>query len=276
MKLHRVIAILFYVVIFTVVIFGQGKSDRVRDGLKGSVKSVTVEEARISNRFGKSVEEERKLIEVVQYDTTGNRVVAEAGDAITGLSKNGAIRFEYTRDTDASLNETGYDSNKVIKWRTIFAFNTRGDVTEETVYKLRGNSFVIDGKKVYSYYPNGRLREMIEYNSNGDIYVRSTYSYSGNTVSESESSKRLLDKSFDITGYKNTYIYDARGNLILESSLAIEKKPKKNNTLGKHKYNYELDAKGNWTKKIAYRWITDEGPPYFKQYHVTYRNITYY
>lgn len=41
-------------------------------------------------------------------------------------------------------------------------------------------------------------------------------------------------------------------------------------------YEYVVDAKGNWFKRSALKWVMREGKSFFEPYKVTYRQITYF
>ena len=265
------------ILIIALTATAQVKNDRIRYGLKGAVKSVRVEEAKVSTKFGKPVEEKRELQEMAEFDEAGNKRKLEVGDGtLYSLYRRYTTSFKFVRGEDGHLEEMGYDEGGTLKCKTTFMFDSRGNVNEETVYELERDSFVIYQKTVFSFDGLNRLKESVVYNSKGAIERRFNYTYAGNLVTETETygeSARYTDS----TGAKEIQTLDTKGNVIAFSRiLTYEKSKPKDKDPAKFRNTYEFDSKGNWTKKTSSHLVTTQGPPFFEITSITYRTITYF
>jgi len=208
----------------------QKKTDLEHVGLKGKVKSVKVEEAKLTNKSGKPAEGKRVQLETANYGENGMLVKSVRIDA--------GARGDYFYSYDASGNRLELIRNAVSQSRvkTEFKHDAKGNRIEEVQTTDDG----LVGKTTYAYDSKGRCTEKRLFNKQG-MFARRTYTYTAddNPTEEAE--------------------YDSKGGLV-----------------GKQSYSYELDATGNWTKRITSREAMSNGKPVNDPAEVTYRTITYF
>jgi hypothetical protein len=132
------------------------ESDRVRDGLRGGVQSVTVETAPLVDRFGEFVEaasitesvtvynelgqvqdikryrSDNILDYAIRYGYENNLLITEEtfDDNETPLYK--WLREYNSRDLETSLS--GYDSDGQLDFRTVYEYDNRGQLLKETSF----------------------------------------------------------------------------------------------------------------------------------------------
>jgi hypothetical protein len=72
--------------------------------------------------------------------------------------------------------------------------------------------------------------------------------------------------------YRETIEYNAEGQETEETYY------KDDGSIGsKYSYSdYQVDSKGNWTRRVKSKWVTKNGKSYFEPQEVTYRMVTYY
>ncbi|MEW6212889.1 MAG: hypothetical protein AB1631_31485 [Acidobacteriota bacterium] len=221
-------------------------TDRVFEGLKGRVKAVKEDRAKLVNKAGKLVEKDRSLCRSSSYDTSGN------------------LTMEYVTATSGSNS------------RTYYRYEKNGDRKEET--KLDDSPLGIPGQPAlnlnititgttrFKYDEEGRRIEEITSKADGAISWRGVYSY--------DSSGRRTGKDSYIKNQlmlKTALSYDEQGNI----SELTEYKPDGSVTR-KESYSYEFDSAGNWIKRVTSVWVTKEGKSSFEPSEVTYRKIAYY
>ena len=208
----------------------QRKTDLEHAGLLGKVKTVKVEEAKLSNKSGKPVEGKRVQLETQSYGENGMMVKSVRIDA--GLRGD----YFYSYDANGSRLELIRSSISSSHVKTEFKYDANGNRLEEVQTADEG---LVD-KTVSVYDAKGRCTERRLYNKQG-LFARRTYTYAAdaNPIEEAE--------------------YDPKGALV-----------------GKQSYSYELDATGNWTKRITSAQGMSNGKPVTEPAEATYRTITYY
>jgi hypothetical protein len=208
----------------------QRKSDLEHAGLLGKVKTVKVEEAKLSNKSGKPVEGKRVQLETQSYGENGMLVKSVRIDA--GLRGD----YFYSYDANGSRLELIRSATSSSHVKTEFKYDASGNRLEEVQTADEG----LVGKTVNVYDARGRCTERRLYNKQG-LFARRTYTYGAdaNAIEEAE--------------------YDPKGALV-----------------GKQTYSYELDATGNWTKRITSAQGMSNGKPVTEPAEATYRTITYY
>lgn len=208
----------------------QRKSDLEHAGLKGKVKTVKVEEAKLSNKSGKPVEGKRVQLETQNYGENGMLVKSVRFDA----EKRGDYFYSY----DSSGNRLEFIRNATSSSRvkTEFKYDAAGYRLEEVQTGDEG----LVAKVVSVYDAKGLRTERRMYNKQG-LFARRTYTYGGdgNPTEEAE--------------------YDPKGGLV-----------------GKQGYSYELDATGNWIKRVTSAQGMINGKPASEPAEITYRTIAYY
>jgi len=179
----------------------QRKSDLDHAGLLGKVKTVKLEEAKLTNKSGKPVEGKRVQLETQNYGENGMLVKAVRIDA--------GMRGEYFYSYDAKgsrleLIRSSVSSSHV---KTEFKYDANGNRIEEVQTADEG----LVGKTVNVYDAKGRCIERRLYNKQG-LFARRTYKYAAdaNPTEEAE-----YDPKGALVG-KQTYSYelDTTGNWI--------------------------------------------------------------
>lgn len=208
----------------------QKKTDLEHAGLLGKVKTVKVEEAKLSNKSGKPVEGKRVQVETQSYGENGMLVKSVRIDA--GLRGD----YFYTYDASGNRLELIRSSTSSSHVRTEFRYDANGNRIEEVQTGDEG----LVGKTANVYDAKGRCTERRLYNKQG-LFARRAYTFAAdaNPTEEAE--------------------YDPKGALV-----------------GKQGYSYELDATGNWTKRITSAQGMSNGKPVTEPAEASYRTITYY
>jgi hypothetical protein len=175
------------------------KTDLEHVGLKGKVKAVKVEEAKLSNKAGKPVEGKRVQLETMNYGENGMLVKSVRIDA--------GARGDYFYSYDSSGNRLELIRNAVTQSRvkTEFKYDANGNRIEEVQTADDG----LVGKTTYVYDSKERCTEKRLFNKQG-MFARRTYTYStdDNPTEEAE--------------------YDPRGGLVGKQSYSYELDPNGN------------------------------------------------
>jgi len=171
----------------------QKKTDLEHSGLVGKVKSIKVEEAKLSSKDGKQVEGKKTQTETLNYNEKG------------ALTKT--VRFEAGRPTDyyysndangnrLEFSRTSLGENRMT---TQFAYDANGNRTEET---QTGEGGLVN-KVVCVFDAKGRVVERKIFNKQG-LFARRAYAYASdaNPTQEAE--------------------YDAKGALVGQQSYSYE------------------------------------------------------
>jgi len=177
------------------------KSDLEHAGLLGKVKTVKVEEAKLSNKSGKPVEGKRILLETQSYGENGRLAKSVRIDA----GQRGD--YFYTYDANGNRLELIRSSVSSSHVRTEFKYDASGNRLEEVQTADEG----LVGKTVNVYDAKGRCTERRLFNKQG-LFARRTYIYAAdaNPIEEAE-----YDPKGALVG-KQTYSYelDSTGNWI--------------------------------------------------------------
>lgn len=214
------------------------QSDREFQRLKGPVKTVTVERAKLTQSAAGSVEAARQTQKMLSFDADGNLLVDKA--------------YQQGEEFDVRTYSV-IDGERVVKH----------DVLSKNI--LRGPSTRPDGprdprysaKIKYKYDSHGNRTEMAWLHPDGVPALRYVYKLKGN---QKEVLVYREDGSFS-HGYRDTL--DDKGNEI-ESTDVL----RQSNSGMKSKYTYlEFDSHGNWSKRTETRGDSS---------WITYRTITYY
>ena len=121
-------------------------------------------------------------------------------------------------------------------------------------------------KYTFRYDDQKRLIEKSWLLSSGETTTRNVYKYSGN---QRETLRYTRDGSLM---QRLVETVDDKGNTIEETEFETLDGPSKD----KYSYTYELDAQGNWTKRVESKWVTKDGKSSFVAKYVRYRTLTYY
>jgi hypothetical protein len=231
------------------------QTDREFDGLRGKVKTVTVEEARYDIVARKSVERARVLSRSVTYDADGNWTQWKDYDDKGRLMRSLAFSFIAGDRVAVSENVELPPDALVLELPA-----RRGPRRPDPRYHY---------KFKYAYAPDGKRLARAWYYNDGRLYLRQGYRYgAGRRVTTSYDERGRLTDRYEAKP-------DGRGN-------EVEVLLRRGDTLGDMMlYKYlEFDAQGNWTKRAMVRGFRDELsgldfdrlPPW----SVEYRTITYH
>lgn len=232
-------------------ITGKLKSDAEDEGLRGKVRTVTVENEDLSGTWSVGG---RKKSAVEHYNEQGNLTKRES--------------FDY-RGNPSDITVYGYlDGNRVSNTESIqhnynpppmLVAAPAGEAAPK--YDSRYSY-----KFTYKYDGKGNLIEEVWYGNDGKLWLRYVYNFKGNQK------ERLVYSADGSLNQRSLHTLDAKGNEVEE----IIYEPRDNSIRSKYSYVYEFDAKGNWTKRTASKRATKDGSALFEPYSVTYRTITYY
>jgi hypothetical protein len=193
---RTVITLLLALALLGICIGQQKKTDLEHVGLKGKIKSIKIEEAKLSNKSGKPVEGKRVQLETQTYGENGMLVKSVRVDA--------GARGDYFYSYDASGNRLELIRNAVSQSRvkTEFKYDANGNRIEEV--QIGDNGLV--GKTTYVYDSKGRCTEKRLFNKQG-MFATRTYAYKtdDNPTEEAE--------------------YDSKGGLVGKQSYSYELDP---------------------------------------------------
>lgn len=185
----------------------QKKSDLEHAGLKGKVKSIKIEQAKITTKSGKQVEGKRVQLETQTYNKDGMLVKSVRYD--------GDRRGDYFYDYDSSGNRLEFIRSAISSSRvkTAFKYDANGYRTEEVQDGDQG----LVARVVSVYNTSGLRTERRMYNKQG-LFARRTYTYGAdsNPIEEAE-----FDPKGDLVGKQRyTYELDSTGNWIKRVTLS--------------------------------------------------------
>jgi hypothetical protein len=230
------------------------RSDLEVDGLKGRVKSVRVETAKLSNSSGHSIEAKRELEYTNRYDEKGNLVEKlfryegtarhnrhlfvydEKGNRLEKICREGIV----SPPNWAELARAPMTNDGSTLFKTMIKYDDRGNRLEEQ------GSFAGQGpslKQVHKYDASNRRIETATYRGNNTLVGKATYTYDA----DGHPAETLREKKDG-------------GPLIVAEHLVFSA--------------YELDATGNWTKRVISRISAKDAKA--EPESVTYRRIGYY
>jgi len=254
----------------------QRKPDRDYYELVGPVHTIRTETAKIEMKSGQIKEKQRKLSSIEKYNVKGDLIDRAYTDAI-----NGTINFYLQPASLLPLHTYTGTINGTIN-KSVFRHDSKGNYIEEIYIgnwdpDQRGYTYTIDrsGRVVQM---DGVLRIRYECKFDGEgNRVESIGNYENVfelKVRDRYEKGRVVERmeyENDQLSYRQVYVRDDRG-MVTEQ---IEYKP--NGTVsGRETYSYEVDARGNWVKRIKSKWVTREGKTYFEPEEVDYRMIRYY
>lgn len=194
-----VITLLLGLVPVAAAVGQQKRTDLEHGGLKGKIKTVKVEEARLSNKSGTPVEGKKVQLETTTYGENGMLVRSVRVDA--------GARGDYFYSYDANGNRLELIRNAVTQSRvkTEFKYDANGNRVEEIQTGDEG----LVAKSTYVYDSKGRCTEKRLFNKQG-MFARRTYAYKtgDNPTEEAE-----YDPKGGLVG-KQSYSYelDSTGN----------------------------------------------------------------
>ena len=208
----RPIVLLMIAALATSLHAQQKRSDLEHAGLKGKVKSVKVEEAKITNKSGKQAEGKRVQVETQNYGENGMLVKAvrydadKRGDYFYNYDSSGS-RLEFIRNATSSSRvktEFKYDANgyrieevqtgdEGLVAKVVSVYDAKGQRTERRMYNKQG----MFARRTYAYGADGYPTEEAEYDPRGGLVGKQGYSYeldsTGNWIKRITSTHGMTD-----------------------------------------------------------------------------------
>jgi hypothetical protein len=196
----------------------------------------------------------KKRNSLVQYNDKGNRTRSESYDYKGNLSE---------------ITVYGYiDGNRVSHFKSIeHEYNPPPMVISEspgTVSKKWDSRYQY--KFAFKYDDKKRLTEKTWFHSNGDLWLRYVYKYTGNQREE------LVYSADGSLNQHYVSTLDDKGNELEETSFET----RDGSIRSKQSYVYDFDAKGNWRKRTTSKMVSKDGQAQLEPQSVYYRTITYY
>lgn len=185
----------------------QKKSDLEHAGIKGKVKSIKIEQAKISNKSGKQVEGKRVQLETQNYN--------EGGMLVKSVRYDGDRRGDYFYDYDSSGNRLEFIRSAISSSRvkTAFKYDDNGYRIEEVQDGDQG----LVAKVISVYNASGLRTERRMYDRQG-LFARRTYTYGADSNPTEEAE---FDPKGGLVGKQGyTYELDSTGNWIKRVTLS--------------------------------------------------------
>jgi hypothetical protein len=218
-------------------------------GLKGSVKTIVIEEAEIVLEAGKYVEKNRKKWKTETYDLKGNLIKE---DPIPPTEARPLVCVNGKCNTEEPQRK--------------YRYNEQGKIIEELSVLMDGT---ITSKREFDYDSRGKLLEWRFYyqDETDKLYLAGKWVYTRN----GNESKSIYYEGCCTIKRWQIAIFDKYKNLIEFSHYRAD-----GSMTSKSAYAYEYEAKGNWTKRIMSVWVTKDGKSFFEPVEAQYRTFIYY
>lgn len=170
----------------------QKKTDREHAGLLGKVKTVKIEEAKITNKSGKTGEGKRTHVESQSYSENGSLTksirfdAGRATDYFYSYDSSGN-RIEFNRNaigetrlkTEFKLDAVGnrieetQTGDQGLVNRIVCIFDAKGRTIEKRIFNKQG----LFAKRSYAYGADANPANEIEYDAKGGLVGQQSYSY---------------------------------------------------------------------------------------------------
>ena len=235
------------------------QTDREFEGLKGPVKSVLVESAKLDGQ----VEGPRVKAEGETYNAEGNLV----SDEWYGQGGTLFVKRVYVY--------IGADKIAEVNVRPPSIMIPAGtELPPDPPQPSPGPAPMLRSREKfkYKYDAGGNIIERIV-ESEGRVKRRGVYKF---PVGRKELLSYADGKDLD---YKRVETFDAKGNVaeVTATEIFLVAENEKGSRTQKHSYTaYEFDARGNWVKRLKSEWTTEGGKPRYVPVQVEYRTIVYF
>lgn len=219
------------------------QTDLEKDGLKGKVKSISINHYNAIDKFGrisKSIKLNSDSIEgdiFIKYNNDGFKtdlITCKKSYEFDNESKAEKMFIEsynFKYDNQGNNIETYcYKADKTLNYKEIHLYNENGNEIESSSYESDGN---LSTKRVCKYDKNGNIIESSSYKSDGDLSSKLIFK------NDEKGNKIELD-SYSSDGslnYKFVYEYDYKGNRIRWESYDSD-----NELYSKTSYSYYLNG----------------------------------
>ena len=254
------------------------------ENLSGSIQSIRIEKAELSNNLGNWVEGPRILSHITKYDPRGTN-----SESLV-YRTDGSLYARYVatcNSTGQRDEETYFNAKASILDRMTYAYDGNGRLSEKVVYTEKRKP---DQRIVLSYDANGRIEQKTYRSIDGKAEAKVTYIFD-------EKERKTESTTYDKKGAMlstATDRYDVNGHLVERTfsdaknaffwRLVVSNDPRGNRLeetfhngqgVSKWHYSYEFDSAMNWTKRITSQLVSRSGLSAYEPVGVTYRIITY-
>jgi len=231
------------------------KSDKEDAGLRGKVRTVFAEDAKLSQSGGQWIEGKRQPSHEETYDEQGNMIKR--------------LAYDYRGNLRDTTTYTVIDGDKTSKWESIrHDYDPPPAMAPPSAGTPKPHDPRFDNRYVYKYDSRGHRTEVTLYRSDGSQGNRNvtTFDEKGNKV------KWELYTAEGELNFSSTSKFDDKGNEIEVTYYHA------NGTMSERysHTDYEFDAAGNWIKRKTLKWTTKSGQSIFEPYEITYRTISYH
>ena len=243
--------LLFLLTGLLVEVSAQQRVDKTHDGLKGAVKTVSLEIVRFDLVDGKDVAKPRVPVERTTYDEAGNQTRTEYYDDNGNLQRT--LLYDFIGKQRVARSIEAPTSTALVR---VIPLPKGTRVDPRYTYRF-----------VHQYNAQGRRIQTLVYLSSGELWLRHVYKFSNNRM------VHLVYSHGRLNG-KTEHNLDEQGNEI--SFIEYGEYVVADKTV--YKYD-EFDGEKNWTKRTVYRGIKEVEDSLFTRAHpwsVEYRVITYY
>ena len=170
----------------------QKKTDLEHAGLKGKVKTVKIDEAKLSNKAGKQVEGKRVQLETQNYGENGMLVRSVRYDAdkrgdyfysydsagsrlefIRNATSSSRVKTEFKTDANGYRLEEVQTGDEGLVAKIVSVYNEKGLRTERRMYNKQG----LFARRTYAYGADLNPTEEAEYDAKGGLVGKQGYSY---------------------------------------------------------------------------------------------------
>ena len=256
--------------------------------LRGAVKSVRVERARLAEVNGESRESARVLLSIDTFDRNGNRTRQAVNDPERSLKWDN--RWSHTYDSAKRTIRTDYfNANRDRTSTGITTYHDNGQRVVVTQYNP--NDSVNHVRELFYDDKRNKVREILRFPNQPTHEILFTY----------DEHRRVTEEVYKTDGrfdYRNVHTYDDHHNRIRfevykadgtsmqilnrrhvydadENIVETSNFKRDDSLLNKETFTYEFDNYGNWIKrKTTRQMFTDGGST--SETEITYREITYY
>ncbi len=169
---------------------------------------------------------------------------------IKKLVEDGTHTFLYDSRGNKTNEQVLFKDSVTIISQKKYKYDSKDRVISSTYYPLRSPS----SEKVFSYDNKNRIIELVIKNSSG--FYQTKFKHTDTTERRTDFSKKNKDDKYPATpSIDQVSTYDKNGNIIsIKSKMTTEY----DDSVSESKFEYELDAKGNWIKKNQ---INSKGKP---------------
>jgi hypothetical protein len=226
-------------------------SDAQDEGLRGQVKTVFTESQDLSGTWSVQT---RKPNSMDHFNERGNLTRRESYDYKGNLSQ--ITVYGYLDGAPVSNSESirqDYNPPPIVIGRAPGAAASRYDPR-------------YSHKFTFKYDDNKRLTEKRWIGNDGKLWMRYVYKYTGHQKEE------LVYSADGSLNQRYLSTLDDRGNEVEETTFEA----RDGSIKSKQSYAYEIDQRGNWTKRITSKLVTKDGISSYEPQYVYYRTIIYY